>query len=100
MAGNRGGARPGSGRKPKPIEDRERSILLELYDAAAEREVISNIISIAKGKSAGPGMSPITAANWLDERKHGKLVERVEQSGDTRVIVEYVDTDTEAPEAP
>ena len=90
----------GPGRPKKPVEDAKRSLLLELYDEAAEREVISNIISIAKGKSAGPGMSPIAAANWLDERKHGKLVDRVEQSGVTRILVEYAEHfDSEAAEA-
>jgi hypothetical protein len=96
MASNHGGRRSNSGRKSKPVEDAQRTLISELYDEQAERAVIENIISIARGRSAGPGMSPITAANWLDERKHGKLTERVEQSGETRIIVEYADAETDA----
>ncbi len=83
----------GPGRPKKPVEDTGRAILLELYDEVAERAVIENMISIAKA----PGKTAVSAATWLDERKHGKVTEKVEQSGGLTIKVEYADSDDQAP---
>lgn len=87
----RGGRRPGSGRKPKPIEDAQHSVLLEAFDAEAERAVVLNMIEIAKSQNPAPGCSPVAAATWLWDRKYGKPKDRVEASGGITIKVVYDD---------
>jgi hypothetical protein len=74
---NNGGKRPNSGRKPKVVEDAGRALLFELYDAEQERAVIRNMIAIASTENR----QAVSAATWLDERKHGKLTDKVELTG-------------------
>lgn len=69
---NNGGKRPGSGRKPKPVEDKSQSVLAELFNEAAERMVIINMIALASVESK----SAVPAASWLWDRKYGKLADR------------------------
>ena len=83
----------GPGRPKKVVEQLDRAILLELYDEAAERLVILNMITTA----SMPGKQSVSAATWLDERKHGKVTEKVEQSGGLTIKVEYADSDYQAP---
>lgn len=79
---NNGGARPGAGRKPKPIEDAQQSILFELFDEAAERAIVGNMIANAKRKGVMAAPSAISAATWLWDRKYGKVKEHLELSGE------------------
>lgn len=93
---NNGGRRPGSGRKPKPVEDAQQSILLAAFDAEAEKAVVENMIDIAKSKNPAPGCSPVAAATWLWDRKYGKIKDQVEASGGITIKVIYDDPDREA----
>lgn len=87
-----GGARPGAGRKPKPVEDAQHSVLLALFDEQAERDVVQNMIAIAKMRG-GFGASPaaIQAATWLWERKYGRITETTRNDTTQRIIVVYDD---------
>ena len=78
---NNGGVRPGAGRPPKPVEDARRSVLLELFDEQAEREIIANMIANAKRKGVAAANSAISASTWLWDRKYGKPKEFIEHSG-------------------
>lgn len=71
--GNKGGP----GRPKKIVEEAGRALLFELYDAEQERAVILNMISLA----STPNKQAVSAATWLDERKHGKLTDKVELTG-------------------
>jgi hypothetical protein len=93
---NNGGKRPGAGRKPKPVEDAGRAMLLELYAGEAERGVIVNMIAIASSDSK----QAVSAASWLDERKYGKVKDKVEHDGGLTIKVEYANPDSDTPEAP
>jgi hypothetical protein len=68
----RGGFRPGSGRKPKPVEAAEFSILLETFDAEAERACIQAMIMAVKIDRS------VAAFNSLMDRKHGRVTEKTE----------------------
>ena len=70
-----------AGRPPKPVEDAQHSVLVELFDEAAERAVVSNMIAIAKRKTPESASSAISAATWLWDRKYGKVKEKIEHSG-------------------
>ena len=72
MTAKNGGKRPGSGRKPKPIEDKSQSVLVELFDEDAERLVITNMIALASLETK----QAVPAATWLWDRKYGKLGDR------------------------
>lgn len=74
-------------------------MLLDLFDEQAERDVVKNMIAIAKQRG-GFGASPaaIQAATWLWERKYGKLTETTKNDTTQRIIVVYDDGEpTEAP---
>lgn len=85
-----GGRRSGTGRKPKIVESAEHSVLLEIFDAEAERQVVAAQIRIA----VTGGMGSTAAATWLWDRKYGKVKDQVEQSGDIIIRVKY-DENTE-----
>lgn len=89
---NNGGKRPGSGRPRKVVEAAEQSVLLELFNADAERDVVANMIALA----SMPSKQAVSAAAWLWDRKYGKVTEKVESSGEQRVIVEYISAESEA----
>jgi hypothetical protein len=87
-----GGARPGAGRKPKPIEDAQQSVLLELFNETEERAVVLNMLSIAKRKGPLNATSAISAATWLWDRKYGKPKDLQEHSGGLTIrIVDETD---------
>lgn len=67
-----------SGRPPRIVEQAQRDLLLKLYDEKAETAVIRNMIAKAKSRNDSQA---VAAATWLDERKYGKLKERLEHSG-------------------
>lgn len=75
----------GPGRPPKPVEDAQRSVLLELFDEAAERAVVKNMLAIAKGRRSPLAVS---AATWLWDRKYGKVKDVVDQETVIRVVRE------------
>lgn len=79
---NNGGRRPGAGRKPKPVEDAQHSVLLALFDAEAERRVVA--AQIAKAET---GDTP--AATWLWDRKYGRVKDQVEATADVLIRVRY-----------
>jgi len=78
-----------SGRPPKPVEDANRSVLLELFDEAAERAIVENMIANAKRKGVQAADSSIKASTWLWDRKYGKPKEFVEHSGGIEVRKGY-----------
>lgn len=80
-----------AGRPPKAVEDAQRSVLRDLFDAAAERNVV-----MAQIREAEQGST--TAATWLWDRTYGKPKDAVTHDGTIRYIVEY--TDPAAPAAP
>lgn len=71
----------GPGRPPKVVEDAQHSILLQLFDEVAERQVIENMIRLAKRSGVDTAAQAINAATWLWDRKYGKVKDRVEHSG-------------------
>ena len=74
----------GPGRPPKPVEDARQSVLLRLFNEAAEEAVVkAQLREAKKGDTA--------AATWLWDRKYGKVRGHIEQSGIVRYIVEYAD---------
>jgi hypothetical protein len=70
----RGGKRSGAGRPSKVVESAQTSILLELFDSAAEKAVVGNMIAIASGGDR----QAVTAATWLWDRVYGKVTEKTE----------------------
>lgn len=78
-----------AGRPPKVVEDAKQSVLLKLFDEAAEIVVVKAQIREAKKGST-------VAATWLWDRKYGKVKEQVEQTGGLTIKVVYVDDDTPA----
>lgn len=74
-----------AGRPPKAVEDAKHSVLLELFDEAAERAIVSNMIANAKRKGVIAAPSATAAATWLWERKYGKVKDQVEHSGNVAV---------------
>lgn len=72
----RGGSRAGAGRPKKIVEEASHSVLLELFDAEAEREVISAMI--ARAKWSASDSASVSAATWLWDRKYGKITEKTE----------------------
>lgn len=78
-----------TGRPPKVVEDAQRSVLLELFDEKAEREIVATMISNAKRKGVVAANSAISAATWLWDRKYGKVKDHVEQSGGLTIKVVY-----------
>jgi hypothetical protein len=82
---NNGGRRPGAGRKPKPVEDAQHSVLLTLFDADAERRVVLNLIELA----STPNPAAVSAAKELFDRKYGIVKDTVETSGDVLIRVRY-----------
>ena len=89
---NNGGARPGAGRKPKPVEDAQTSVLLRLFDEKAEEGVVKAVIRKAR-------QGDVAAATWLWDRKYGKVKEQVEQRTDMTIRVIRVRTPIDAPGA-
>ncbi len=71
---NHGGKRPGAGRPHKVVESAQTSILLELFDSAAERDVVMNMIAIASGSDR----QAVTAATWLWDRVYGPVKQKTE----------------------
>ena len=78
---NNGGFRPGAGRPKKIVEDVSQSVLFELFDEAAERAIIENMLTNAKRKGVQAATSAISASTWLWDRKYGKPKELIEHSG-------------------
>jgi hypothetical protein len=76
-----GGPRPGAGRPPKIVEDAQHSVLLDLFDWQAERDIVLNMIANAKRKGLPAAPSAISAATWLWDRKYGKVKDQIEHSG-------------------
>lgn len=74
------------GRSPRVKEDLERKVLLEVYDEAAERDVITAMIGRAKG-------GDVKAAEFLDVRKYGTVTQKVQN--DNRLTVEWEDPDAD-----
>ncbi len=72
------------GRPRKPVEDAKHSLLLDLFDEQAERDVIKNMITLAKLRVETSSVA-VSAATWLWDRKYGKPKEHFELSG-------YIDT--------
>lgn len=70
-----------SGRPKKVVEDAKHSLLLDLFDDQAEREIITNMLRLAKSKNITTAPSSINAATWLWDRKYGKVKEHMELSG-------------------
>lgn len=77
-----------SGRPKKVVEDAKHSVLLDLFNEQAERDVINNMITLAKLKTETSSVA-VNAATWLWDRKYGKVKEQVELSGDL-VVKGYV----------
>lgn len=75
----------GPGRPPKPVEDAQRSVLLELFNEQEERAIIANIIANAKRKGVAAAPSATAAATWLWDRKYGKVKEQIEHSGNVEL---------------
>lgn len=86
----------GPGRPPKIVEDAQRSVLLELFDEAAERAIVETMIANAKRRGALAAPSAIAAATWLWDRKYGKVKDAVDHGGELiiRVIRERPDRET------
>ena len=70
-----------NGRPKKAVEDAKHSLLLVLFDDQAEREIILNMVRLAKSKNITTAPSSINAATWLWDRKYGKVKEQMELSG-------------------
>lgn len=79
-----------AGRPRRQVEDVKQSVLNQVFDAAAERQVLLNLISIACNPEA---RNAVAAAKLLLERKYGpvltpeqpeenEIIVRVEYSGD------------------
>lgn len=81
-----------NGRPPKIVEDAQHSVLNEIFNETEERAVVKAQVRQAK-------KGDTTAATWLWDRKYGKLKDRVAQSGELVIRYEYVDPDTDDPEA-
>lgn len=75
----------GPGRPPKVVEEAQRSLLLELFDEAAERSIVQNMIANAKRRGVAAAPSAISAATWLWDRKYGKVKDQVEVSGAVQI---------------
>lgn len=88
MAFQKGQSGNPAGRPPKPVEDAKQSVLLRLFDEAAEEGVVKAQIRRAKGGDT-------TAATWLWDRKYGKVKEQVEQSGGLTIRVVYANADAD-----
>lgn len=67
-----------AGRPPRAVEDAQQSVLLDLFDEAAERAVVANMIANAKRKGIMAAPSAINAATWLWDRKYGKVTEKID----------------------
>lgn len=76
------------GRPKKLVEEAKHSVLLDLFDEQAERDVIKNMITLAKLRSEGSSVA-VNAATWLWDRKYGKVKDQVELSGDI-IVKGYV----------
>lgn len=72
----RGGARPGAGRPHKIVEQAQTSVLLELFDEQAEREVVEAMI--ARAKWSASDSASVSAATWLWDRKYGPIKTKTE----------------------
>jgi hypothetical protein len=73
---NRGGKRIGAGRPHKAVEDATQSILLELFDERAERQIVEAMIKRAVWSASDS--ASVSAATWLWDRKYGKVTEKTE----------------------
>jgi len=74
----------GPGRPPKPVEDARKSVLLELFNEQAERDVVNAQIRVAK-------KGDTSAATWLWDRKYGKVKDVIDQEMIVRVVRERYD---------
>ncbi len=79
----------GPGRPKKIVEDASLSILAELFDEAAERAIVQNMIANAQRKGPAAADSSIKASTWLWDRKYGKPKEFIEHSGGIEVRKGY-----------
>jgi hypothetical protein len=86
-----------AGRPPKAVEDAQHSVLLELFDERAERDIVATMIANAKRRGVLAAPSAISAATWLWDRKYGKVKDQVEQSGGLVIKVVYADSDADTP---
>lgn len=71
----------GPGRPPKVVEDARHSVLLEVFNAAAERAVVQAMLRVAK-------KGDVSAATWLWDRKYGKVKDVIDQETVIRVVRE------------
>ncbi len=71
-----GGARPGAGRPRKIVEEMAQSVLLELFDERAERQIVEAMIKRAVWSASDS--ASVSAATWLWDRKYGKITEKTE----------------------
>lgn len=58
------------GRKPRQVEDQAASVLVRVFDDAAEERVIQAMIGVACDPDA---RGAVSAARFLFERKYGKV---------------------------
>jgi hypothetical protein len=72
------------GRKPRVVEDAQRSVLERLFDASAEERVILAMIEAAAS-------GDVAAFKALYERKYGKVKDVVEAQTETVIRVEYAE---------
>jgi hypothetical protein len=64
------------GRPRKIVEDAQRSVLLELFDEQAERDIIAAMI--ARAKSRLNEGAAVQAATWLWDRVYGPVKQKTE----------------------
>lgn len=73
-----------AGRKPRVVEDAERSLVGRVFDDAAEMRAIAAMAALACE-------GDVAAFKALMERKHGKVKDVVEKDIETIIRVEYAD---------
>lgn len=89
------------GRPRKVVEDAKHSLLLDLFNEQAEKDVINNMIALAKMRIENSSVA-VNAAVWLWDRKYGKVKEHLELSGfvDTKGYVDVSPDDWDNEEDP
>lgn len=82
------------GRPKRIIEDAQQSVLMELFDETAERDVVKAMLEGAKRRD-------VAAATWLWDRKYGKVKDKVEHSGGVEhFVVDIGGNDSDGDETP